>query len=412
MRKWRSVRIAWYGIPTIYSVRLKLSIYTALPAQILQLCDTLQEPVILPDFMLKTLMLYGRAGSGASSSVVPVPAPTPAPPTTTTVAPSTVTVTPKPSTAILPTSTSTGYSSGDSYTIFFTTTSYTTLLAGETAFTSTQTGAFGLTVYIGVIGTALPTTSKPASSTVSKDTTSASPATATRISSATTPTGSVSTSANNPPRGLSSAAKIGLGVAIPLVFLILGLIVFAVLRRRKASPVSRQGEQVPELPEETSAWKELASGNAGKWQGNGNVIEAAEGQIRGIDQPTAANVHELKADLQPVVHELAPHSVTPKHELAATGFPNEMLNFPQPASSPTAVSRPSNFPAPWDKNAGDNSIYKNPPVFGDQEKDDIREMEEEIKRVREEQERLQRLQDLKTREEELRKTIQARKSGN
>lgn len=338
--------------------------------------------------MLKTLSIYGRAvASGFSSGFVPIPA------STTT-----------PHTSAPTISASSTLSSSSTYTVLFTTTTYISVPSGQKPYTSTITGAFGLTVDVGFTGT-VPQTSSTTSNSQPTFTT---------------------------PAGLSTGAKIGIGVTIPLVVLIaIGILAFCLLKRRKKRNTPT-GDQPPELPEETSSRRELESGAFVKRKEDKNAIEAADGQIHELSQPQVAgtDVHELKADsYAPVVsslpiHELAPPMPTPRYELTDTGITTQTP--PVPKSPPPAVTRkpvsPSPapvggyFPPPWETPEGEGSYsaaHTGPPVPSTQANEDqeLREMEEEMARIKEEKDRLRRMQSLEAREKELRKTIEARKRG-
>lgn len=230
------------------------------------------------------------------------------------------------------------------------------------------------------------------------------------------------------PAGLSTGAKIGIGITIPLVVLIaIGILAFCLLRRRKKKRNTPNGDQPPELPEETSSRRELESGAFVK-----RKEDKDDGQIHELSQQQVGekNVHELKADsyapvVSPVpIHELAPQTPTPRYELTDTGITSQTP--PVPKSPPPGVTRkPVNpspapvsgyFSPPWEIPEGESSFsaaYTGPPVSSTQANEDqeLREMEEEMARIKEEKDRLRRMQSLEAREKELRKTIEARKRG-
>jgi len=250
---------------------------------------------------------------------------------------------------------------------------------------------------------------------------------------------------SNPPSstgGLSSGAKIGIGVAIPLAFIALvGVSLLWFFRRRKNSrEVPSGGAETYDdgLPEPTTniAILEKSEGNPPSY--HGLHVEAGGTQVSEMNQDqqptdvtgsTGPTSHELNAIAGQQRHYPSQELSTDQARYEASGNPvYEGHELPtQPASpSPTpasprrkpiplatAASGPSSsFPPPWDSNAAsqyERDLNIGPAEAAAAEDQELKELEEEVARVKMQKQRLQELQALEAREEELRRSIAERK---
>jgi hypothetical protein len=375
------------------------------PGLILDLCDTLDEPVVLPAFMAGMIKIYGRQIS-SSSSVVFLPQQT-----------STVTETlpwgENPQT--FPSRSFDGsrfivFVADTSISTFFST---ATLGLGETPYTSTVTAQNSPAV-TDIIWVAQKTTG----------TTTSNPT--------TTNTMSVSTGRLSP----GAKAGIGIGVAVVVVLLAVGFIWFIIVHRRKSRSAARLEVQREKhdsgLPEHISAMDEIGLDYTpgGRYYRSpvGTVPQEVEGtQVHKARYvlPAASNIvgerHELQ-ESNPATQrsELGTEAKTPISKFSELGVQS---NIQRKAVSPS----PASFPPPWatspqqgNHHLQEHSRTEQPQetskttatemvVEPDEHDPELRLLEDEIAKVRVERERLQRLQDLEVREAELKRNIEERR---
>jgi len=298
----------------------------------------------------------------------------------------------------------------DVLTTFFTT---TTIPSGQTPYTSifTDQSSAAITQVIGATAESSPGSSSPSTS------------------------------------GLSSGAKIGIGVTIPLAFIAfagVGLLWF--FRRRRNNRGFEFG--APEthderLPEPTSTIAALEEPKDHPPSYHGLHVEAGGTPISEMNQhqhPTTVVAspepasHELNAvageqrhypsqelssDQQR--HEASGNPVYTGHELPT----QPMTPSPTPASPvssptrkpvPTTAASPgpssSSFPPPWGPSGAaeyERGLHIGPAEAAIAEDQELRELEEEVARVKMQKQRLQELQALEAREDELRRSIAERK---
>ena len=410
------------------------------PSRVLDFCEAVDVPVLLPDFMSDILRIHGR--QFLSSGFASVAAQTSTPTTITETITSTL---PWGEPAF--TSTEEGFGEIVTVVVFVADTSIsttvvqtTTLQAGQAAYTSfiTAPNSAEVTEIIGVAVQASAATHVDKTSSSSRATaTGENPPTTTTATGGNTPINSPNPT---PSTGLSSGAKIGIGASIAgviLVLIILGMIWFF-RRRRRDKPTYPEPEQEKNdggLPEPISTINEIAiprylppsyQPQADEY---GRVpVEAGGIPIHEMNQGTGYVRQEGGYPL-PELYS-SPSSAKKRHELhAVAGVRNELPATPsapigrKPVSPP--VTQPSTFPAPWHNNEADsytpvqssNSQLGNVGTGGElghqeiDDDDEIRQMEEEMERVRHQRERLQSMQALEAREYELRRTIEERRKA-
>jgi hypothetical protein len=284
----------------------------------------------------------------------------------------------------------------------------TTIPSGQSPFTSTFTDpkSAAITEVIGTTGTGIATTS-PTSSSSSLN--------STFMESFTS-------------SGLATAGKVGIGVAIPLLCILLALgVLWYLQRRKKTRPISSLEPEKDDggLPEPTTTLQELAEpGSREKIGPRGDIqVEAGGTPIHEIHSSQRITKHELSANLADNPSELYDTPSGAHHELTASHVqPPRSLSpaFP-PASSPIAVPRkpvapaersPPSFPRSWENPA--SSEVKPPQQVALDEGNEAAELarlEEEVARVKLKRQRLQQLQALEAQEEELERSIQEKKKG-
>lgn len=309
----------------------------------------------------------------------------------------------------------------DVLTTFFTT---TTIPSGQAPYTSifTDQVSAAITEVIGVHQGSKPSSSSSPGSDTNPD----------------------NPSSANSSGGLSSGAKIGIGVAIPLAFIAVaavGLIWF--LRRRKNRREVQSGPQTHDggLPEPTSTIAVVEEPKDLPPSYHGLHVEAGGSPIAEMSQdqhPTstpepALNTsqqryeaggvamprgQELSADQaryeasgDPVYagHELSTQPMTP------SPTPASPVSSPTRKPVPLATASPgpsSSFPPPWDSSGAteyERDLNIGPAEAAAAEDQELKELEEEVARVKMQKQRLQELQALEAREDELRRSIAERK---
>jgi hypothetical protein len=345
-------------------------------------------------------------------------------------------------------------------TTFFVT---TTIPASDTPYilTFTDKKSAAITEVIGVNAASKssePSTSSPPLTSSSQDSTS-----------------SLNTSPSNPSSanssgGLSSGAKIGIGIAIPLVFIALAVVgtLFFLRRRKRARQTRPQPQETHDggLPEPASTINVLEKFKEYPPSYRGPHVEAGGAPIAEMNQDqqrsdgTGSSLlfsHELNAAQQgqrqdlsssplPELnanqqrYEASGNHMTSDQELSAdqaryevSGNPaqvgHELSTQPHtpspiptlPVFSPTKEPVPvrtaspgpsSSFPPPWDSTGTaeyERKLNIGPAEAAAAEDQDLRELEEEVARVKMQKQRLQELQALEAREEELRRSIVERK---
>ncbi|KAH8699114.1 hypothetical protein BGW36DRAFT_406949 [Talaromyces proteolyticus] len=264
------------------------------------------------------------------------------------------------------------------------------------------------------------------------------------------PTQTSSTDSNNgaggSSGGLSTGAKAGIGVAVPLVVIILCLGIFWYFRRRTAATKNQQSPEnnVDYLPGgvgELPAKEKLSSAGGKRFDGYGNELPAeADGNpinesdsrpIHTVPPPMNENtqaVYELSgqsAAVEPLVPTpLAPHrgneSMNRQYsEASSTGISQKLVGSPiSAAGSENANNRGSQLnnstsaddavvsPQPSERN-----VEQSVRTSTTSQETELMQLEEEMARVKAQRERLQHLQLLEEKEEELKKQIAAKKAS-
>ena len=208
------------------------------------------------------------------------------------------------------------------------------------------------------------------------------------------------TSAPSPSSGLSTGAKAGIGVAVPLAFIafILGLL-FCFLRRCKHSRAPEPQLETHDggLPEHISTVSELKA--------NLDSFPRAAYETRA--EAGGVSIHEIAASQErPIHHELTADPLQYRaRSLASPISPT----FPTRKPVPSAEASPASFPPPWNS-SGVAEYEENLRTSPTPEAEDIElaELKVEVALVKQKRERLQELQALEAREEELRDRILAR----
>jgi hypothetical protein len=349
---------------------------SAAPNKILDFCEAIEVPVLLPEFMSDTLRIFGRqAFPSGFSNVGSVPLQT------------TFITVPIPATE-------------------------TITISKTPSGVSSSSSAETLKSTSGTQPSQTPTQTRTGSSSASA------------TGTAKTPEATGGPPNNPSSGGLSSGAKIGIGVAIPLVAIILGLACLWYFRRRRRNQSPVSGEQQAEkydggLPEPISTIDELPKALPPSYQLRvgefGRVpVEAGGTPIHEMNQGFGEGgrggnrVHE---------HNDGTTGGGQRHELGAVESQRNESSSPQPST------HTSSFPPPWDSNEGYSctpSQSYSPQVgtaeIGTEQRSanvdedvELRQMEEEMAQVRQRRERLQSMQELEAREEALKKAIEERR---
>jgi hypothetical protein len=290
----------------------------------------------------------------------------------------------------------------DVLTTFFTT---TTIPSGQTPYTSTFTdqSSAAITEVIGATAGSSPGSSSPSTN------------------------------------GLSSGAKIGIGVTIPLAFIAfagVGLLWF--FRRRRNNRGFESG-----APEPTSTIAALEEPKDHPPSYHGLPVEAGGTPITEMNQhqhPTTIvaspepGSHELNAVAGEQRHYPSQELSSDQQRHEASGNPiytghelptQPMTTSPTPASPVSSPKRKpvsitvaspgpssSSFPPPWDPSGAaeyERGLHIGPAEAAIAEDQELKELEEEVARVKMQKQRLQDLQALEAREDELRRSIAERK---
>jgi hypothetical protein len=382
------------------------------PWLILDLCDILDEPVVLPAFMAGMIKIHSRQ-FGSSSAVVSSVV---VPPRQTSTVTETLPWGENPQT--FPSSSFDGsrfvvFVADTSISTFFST---TTVGPGETPHTSTVTAQYSPAV-TDIIWVAQKTTGTTASNPTAINTMS------------------VSTGGLSP----GTKAGIGVGVAVVVVLLAVGFIWFVIVHRRRSRSAAclevQREKHDSGLPEHISAMDEIGFDYTpgGRYYRSpvGTVPQEVEGtqvhKARNV-LPAVSNIvgerHELQ-ESNPATQrsELGTEAKIPVSKSSELGVQS---NIQRKAVSPS----PAPFPPPWatspqqgNHHLQEHSRIEQPQeetrktiatemvVEPDEHDPELRRLEDEMTKVKVERERLQRLQDLEIREEELKRNIEERRKG-
>lgn len=348
--------------------------YIGASALILDSCRAVDVFVDLPEFMRNTFRIHGRQYEGVSLGVSGASA--------------------VPS-GILPSDVGPGDFSG--------------VVSSSVSSVDTSTPFFAISTTF--------TTSIGGSSTVETSTV--------ETSTTAVNTGGVTTSSapsSKPSSGLSSGAKIGIGVAIPLGVIILVAAIFIFYWRRKhlIQQKNEQEKNSGRPPQPTANITELENNSPSQ---NYSKKRADISYVKDHGE----EIHEMHDNNSyghspwPRVssHELNSDNTNSGYELTATDNPHNDRLETTHISSITATSRESvsksspksSSPTPWENSGeipylGANLGVRHAPPDDDE---DLREMQDEISVIKERKERLMKLQELEEREEQLMKRIEERK---
>jgi hypothetical protein len=203
-----------------------------------------------------------------------------------------------------------------------------------------------------------------------------------------------------PSSGLSTGVKAGIGVVVPLGFIVFILSLFWFLRRRKNS---RAPETQPEthdggLPEPISTVSELKA-NPNSFPGA--AYEGPRAEAGGVP------IYEIAASQErPIGHEL--NMDPPQYRARLLASPISPTS-PTRKPVPLAEAGPASFQPPWDSSGAaeyEENLHTGPtPEAEDAE---LAQLKAEVARVKQKKERLQELEALEAREEELRERILAK----
>lgn len=284
--------------------------------------------------------------------------------------------------------------------------------------------------------TSLVTTTVSSSSPTS--TTSGSAPTAT----ATGPTSSgLSTPTVLPtPSGLSTGAKAGIGVAVPVVAILFGLFIFWFLRkqrlnRKNAAPETDHSSNIPELSEQNWPKKPLPPSESLPAEADSNALHEPDSNFVFESKSLAAGmqspaVYELSGNTAIKDHPSAAVSSAPTHSdsLDKQTYSSVGRGISQEAvisTASTPISEPNNtgylnasLGALVDNGTASQKPQENsredtgrlPTNLGDADAP-LSQLEAEMALIAEEKERLQQLKSLAEREAELRRQIMARRTG-
>ncbi|PMD32471.1 hypothetical protein L207DRAFT_572222 [Hyaloscypha variabilis F] len=231
------------------------------------------------------------------------------------------------------------------------------------------------------------------------------------VTSGGTPQSTSSISPNNPasqPKsqgssGLSSGAKIGIGVTVPIVFILLILALIFFLHKRKKPPQEHQ-EGDEGLPEPISNISELKAKPPSFPSGKEDGLHV-EAQGVPIHEMNATNAElRYEADGNPRIRTQNGLAATP-----AQAQPLPQQTAPVPTSNVTSA-----FPQPWNNPAA--TEYEYPQIVNQSqgvviEDPEIAQLEAEAARMKKKRERLQEMQELEEREEEIRRSILEKKKA-
>jgi hypothetical protein len=216
-----------------------------------------------------------------------------------------------------------------------------------------------------------------------------------------------------PSSDLSTGAKAGIGVAVPLVFILFALSLFWYFRRRKNNRASSEGQETHDggLPEPLSTISEIASPKAPPPSYSGGANNAVEAGGIPIHEMKDTSEQRYKASSNPLYssHELTAEPAQPRSP--PTASPRSATTSRKPL--PQAQAMTSSFPQPWDSSGAaeyEQQLNKGPSQEDAAEDAELAQLEAEVARVKQRRERLEELQELEAREEELKRTIQERKN--
>lgn len=195
---------------------------------------------------------------------------------------------------------------------------------------------------------------------------------------------------------MTTGAKIGVGVAIPLVVILFTLGIFFYIRRR------RQNHTVNEKPH-----------NGPPYEADGAPIHELNNTFGAAPQLGGNPRHELHGDT-------SKNKILIVNEGPVTSEPNFAENKQK------ANSREASFPAPWGNQepsyeqlvltSSENPPFKvsqrseeTPEVNTGKEDAELAQLEREMAQVKERRERLEELGALQAREEQLRRTIEQKR---
>lgn len=366
---------------------------SGLPWLILDLCEELDEPVVLPAFMDGIKRQYGRQVRSSSSSigqVVPLQTPT-----VTQTLPWGVIPTPFPSTSF----------DGSRYIVFATDTSIST-------FFSTTTLPPGAAAYTSVV-------------------------TAQNLPAVTNIIGVTQKSTNTVASG--AKAGIGVGVALVVILLAMGFAWFIIVHRRKtrrvASAEMEREKNNGGAPEHISTLDELANNlksPGSNYKSPGGIMSQ---ELSGIQMHTGPNELPASSSMAIQRYELQESSAASQRAELGPGDRSQVQDsserdlqshiqrkavspgfvpFPPPwATSPHQGNdgRPEQYGEGQSEEETRNIVADEIIVEPDEHDPELRRLEQEMAKVQVEKERLQRLQDLETREEDLKKIIEQRRRG-
>ncbi|GFF35778.1 hypothetical protein IFM46972_04668 [Aspergillus udagawae] len=198
--------------------------------------------------------------------------------------------------------------------------------------------------------------------------------------------------------GLSTGAKAGIGVAIPLAVICIASILLWYIRRKKKNGGDGGGHDETQLPTTISPTSPAV--NNLPFEKDGNAINELDGQQNSeTDAKSKTTIFELDANLTtPEKDQGQQKEVTSGDSLTTVGA------FPRPSSMQEEMSGPANicgFNTPRESQEGNPSHAY--------EEMSLADLEEELARVARRKERLQHLESLENTQEALRRLIAARK---
>jgi hypothetical protein len=260
----------------------------------------------------------------------------------------------------------------------------------------------------------------------------------TRVSSPT----SASTGNNTSSGEISSGAKIGIGVAIPLIVVLISIGVFWYFRQRGKKRVTSellgQNEDGSRLPEPTSEISELKGSGGTKYPMGRQAVEASSVSINEMGDTTS----EARLKVYELPNRTMGVASPPSSPAPLSKKPVSPRTTPVAVVSGESVSKASTFPAPWDHAGGDDMTPSNPrlvsreaepvpkfqkspgtggsasPLYSSQAvassaagigDDELQKLEKEMAQVKQRKERLQEVQELERKEEELQRTIEEKR---
>jgi hypothetical protein len=165
----------------------------------------------------------------------------------------------------------------------------------------------------------------------------------------TSPGATIPSSSNG---GLSTGAKIGIGVSIPLLVIILAILAYFLLRRRrrqKSSQISRSNLEPPSNEQDHNEYKSELPGNKLGIAGGRRYPGKSE-----LDSIVASTLPAAELDHQNVAHNIAysnSHQRSgvaelERQELSPINNPTELdtTSYPQEQSHPIASPNPGLIP--------------------------------------------------------------------